>query len=175
MNDIRQKNMSAELEALLRPIASTMASIHLNEMNQPLINNGSQNNAVKEYKANCWHTYFMNGGYHMDWVHRDSEGTLICDGCGAKIYDKFDDSAKKRLFEANEVLEMMACFGPSCGFSAQMMDHVITAKKFLRRMNLYLTAMNNTVRQDQLTHDTFMNLANEYKSPEEFSSFTKFI
>jgi hypothetical protein len=168
-------NMDQKLENLLRPISATMANIHLNELNQPMIiGNRNQDLSIKEYKRNCWHHYFQNGGYHSDWVkRRGKENKLRCDGCGAWIYDKFGDEGKQRLYDAGEVYEQMACFGPSVKFNAEMMDNVILVKKLNARMILFYEFMCKQAQNAQMTYESERNMGKQYMSSEEFGSFTK--
>lgn len=117
----RERVLAPDVLDVLIPAAEAMIDVVRAEKNKSQLGDLSENREYRKAKARCVHRIPVIDPEYGSLkslkrkVRVMTDGSLRCELCRAKILPKLDDSAKKKLSDAIEVIDTIIAYGPDLG------------------------------------------------------------
>lgn len=174
----RRRTLAPDVLDVLIPAAEAMVDVVRAEKNKSQLGDLSENREYRKAKARCVHRIAtFNQEYNViatldRKVKCMQDGTFRCELCKAKLLPKLDESAKRKLQEAIEVIDTIVAFGPDLGLinidpahpdERPIIESMLDVKQFFALHMIPLTeTMVKTMAMEESYSDNDKNFTSEY-------------
>lgn len=160
-----------QVRTAIARIIANMTNIHVTQQMNPLVGSHNESEPVKAMKRECVHI-IQNGNDYRPSISPRTDGTTRCDMCDRVIYQKFDDTAVKRLQDALEVINQMTIYGLMFDIGPGPLQTLLSMKVAMPGVIQCMHDLNVFAKMEEQSMASTNNIGGEYPSMDVLRGIT---